>query len=278
MKKLSLIYFIIIYFIYVSNSFGQDTTYIDNPSKYFSKNGDSERFDLTHRLKGYPRVKYSRELIRLSNNYYKIENCYYYDNKRYTNYYPTFYKFTNDSTIIVNKEKWHFKKINDSLYNVSIIDIDYIEKGTVSSLIPFTKQGDFVICNLKNRPMFIEKFGNGEYKTECVKYDLNDTIYTFVDKFPIFPKRYGDLKKYISERFRFPDIVRESAIQGTVFVRFVISSNGEVINLELLRGVNPFYDKEALRIITCLPNFEAGKLKGKNVNMYSVIPVKFMLD
>ena len=272
------IYLLIIIFLKSINALGQDTTYIDKPSKYYSKNGDSVRFDFTRRLKGYPRVKYSRELIQYSKDSFKIENCYYYDDKRFTNYFSTEYTFINDSTIKINSDKWYFQKNSNSLYNVTKIDSGCIEKGTVSSLIPFTKEEDFITYNLKGKPLFIEKFGTGEYKIECIKRDLKDSIYFSVDQIAKFPEKYGDLERYIHERLRFPGIIRESAIDGTVYVRFVISSKGEVVNLGLSKGVDLLYDKEALRVVSCLPNFEPGKINGENVNMFYIISIKFCLD
>lgn len=260
------------------NLIGQDTTFIDKPSKYCTKNGDSYRLDDTGRLKGYPKVNYSRELIKLTENHYKIENCYYYDNIRFTNYYSTNYTLINDSLIKINEEMWFYEKINDNSFKVTKSEDNSIEKGTVSSLIPFTKNGDFVTYNLKGKKLFTEKFGTKKYTLETVKHELDDTVYYGgVDKIAIFPKKYGDLERYIHDQLKFPGIARESAIQGTVYIRFVVTSNGEVVNVEILRGVDPFYDKEALRSVSVLPDFEPGQLKGKNVNMYYQIPIRFQL-
>jgi len=109
------------------NLIGQDTNYIDNPSKYFSYTEDSLRFKC---IKG-PRVDYSRELIKFSDSQYKIENCYYFDGKRFTNYFSTDFIFINDSILGINKEKWHFEKRNYTLFDVNKLEIEYIEKGTV---------------------------------------------------------------------------------------------------------------------------------------------------
>jgi len=107
---------------------------------------------------------------------------------------------------------------------------------------------------------------------------LNDSIYATVDEIAKFPDKYGFLQKYIAEHLIFPDISRESGICGTVYVRFVITSTGEVINLEVLKGVDPLYDIEALKVIVSLPDFEPGKVKGISVNSYYAIPIKFILN
>lgn len=279
MKKLHVTYSLISLIVLNVSAFGQDTTFLEPKQQYFSNTIDSLKFDKSHRLKGYPRVKYSRELIRLSNDKYKIENCFYYDNKRYKDNYSTFYEFKDDSIIVAKGEKWIYKQINDRLFSVYQNDSDIIEMGKVISLIPFVKQGDFVTKNKNGEVLFIEYFENGRHiKNDCPKKNLLDSVFTQVDELPKFPDKYGDLKVYIAKRLRFPEMAIESSISGKVFVKFVITKIGEIKNIEILRGFDPGMDKEAIKVIARLPNFEPGKIKGKEVNTYFVVPVNFRLD
>jgi len=277
--KLFRLTYSLIYLVFLSvNIFAQDTTFFDSKINYYSTNEDSTRYDISQRSKRFPRVDYAREVIHFENGNLKVENCYYLDNERYTNNKITNYKIVNDSILIVENQKWHFEKLNDSIFYVSKKSEEYIEKGNVSSLVPLIKQGNFLILNKNNKLLVIEQYLNGKLMTfESPKINLEDSIYRKVDMKPLFPIKYGNLDNYISKRCKYPDIVLESSIQGKVYVEFIITSNGEVVNAEILRGVNRFLDREAIKIVANLPDFESGKIMSKNVNSYYILPVKFIL-
>jgi TonB family protein len=262
------------------NTFGQDTTYFDLKKTYFSKSADSVRFDKTGQYKGYPKVNYSREIIKLSKGHFKIENCYYLDNKRYTDYYETYYEFKDDSILITEDEKWVYKKLNDSLIFVYQKDADLIEVGAVTSLIPFVKHGDFITKRRNGELLFTEHYIKGKYlNTDYFKGEINGAIYSKVDVTPEFPLKYGDLTTFITKNAKYPKFSLGNSITPKIYIRFVVTLKGEVRNIELVRSsIDRFAEKEAIKVIARLPNFEPGKLNGKNVNSYYVIPVNFQLQ
>ena len=269
MKALQIIYSLILLTFLSVNILGQDTTYLDQKINYFSANGDSTRFDESKRYKAFPKVEYAREIIKLEQDSFKVENCYYYDNKRFTNSRTTHYKILNDSTLITENQRWFYKKLNDSIIYVSNEDGEFIEKGKVIFLVPLVKHGEFLTLNKNNKLLIIEHYNYGKCtKIESPHKDIVDSIFTVVDVRPKFRTKYGDLGEYIAKRYMYPDIAIESSIQGKVFIRFVVTSNGEVVNSEILRGVDPFVDKEALKVVANLPDFEPGKINGENVNTF----------
>ncbi len=157
-------------------------------------------------------------------------------------------------------------------------DSGFIEKGNAYSIIPFIKNGDFFHLNDQNDTLLIEYFEMGNFLyTKFPKIKLKDKIYTEVDELPKFPSKFGDLKTYIENRLIFPAIYAESSISGTVIVKTIITASGKIKIFQLLKGVDPPLDNEALKIISRLPEFEPGKLNGKKVNTYLIIPVEFIL-
>ena len=71
--------------------------------------------------------------------------------------------------------------------------------------------------------------------------------------------------------------VYKRQIQGTVFVYFVVGKNGKVKDVKVLREVDPRLDKEAMRVVESLPQFEPGQQRGKSVSVQYTIPVKFVI-
>jgi len=86
-----------------------------------------------------------------------------------------------------------------------------------------------------------------------------------------------EIIKYVSKNTKYPLIAKESGIQGTVFVYFVVGRDGYVKDVKILREVDPRLDKEAKRVVETLPRFEPGQQRGKSVSVQYTIPVKFII-
>jgi len=72
-------------------------------------------------------------------------------------------------------------------------------------------------------------------------------------------------------------MARESGIQGTVYVTFVVERNGNVTDVKILRGIGGGCDEEALRVVQNMPKWEPGKQRGKPVRVQFNMPIKFTL-
>ena len=73
-------------------------------------------------------------------------------------------------------------------------------------------------------------------------------------------------------------MARESGIEGTVFVTFVIERDGSVTDVKILRGIGGGCDEEALRVVRNMPKCEPGKQRGKPVRVQFNMPIKFTLS
>jgi protein TonB len=77
---------------------------------------------------------------------------------------------------------------------------------------------------------------------------------------------------------QYPQLASEMGIQGTVYVRFTVDRDGAVKNAELMKSVHPILDKEAMRVVTMMPNWSPGKINGKNVPVVFNLPIRFSLQ
>jgi TonB family protein len=102
-------------------------------------------------------------------------------------------------------------------------------------------------------------------------------IYDVVEEMPIYPGGYDALVRSVFINQKYPDLAKENKIEGTVYVRFVVNSLGVVEKAEVLRGISPECDNEALRVINLLDNWIPGKQNGRPVNVYYIMPVEFRL-
>ena len=124
-------------------------------------------------------------------------------------------------------------------------------------------------------------------KVEYEKEEVDETqIFVVVEEMPIFrpdicknmTEGNMELNRHIQKSIRYPVIAQENGITGRVFVRFVVGRNGKVKNIEILRGVDPSLDKEAIRVIKILPDFAPGKQRGVPVQVTYSTAINFVLQ
>ena len=106
---------------------------------------------------------------------------------------------------------------------------------------------------------------------------MTDGAYRVVDEMPEFPGGDTTLLKYIADSTHYPKDAKTQAIQGKVIVRFMIKANGSVSDVTVLKGVSPSLDEESVRVVKTLPKFTPGKLNGKTVPVWYMIPISFTL-
>jgi protein TonB len=101
---------------------------------------------------------------------------------------------------------------------------------------------------------------------------------TFVQEEPVFPGGEAALLRYIAQNIRYPEAAIENNLQGKVFIKFVVSADGSVKRAEILRGLDPMLDEEALRVVSTLPAWKPGKQNGKAVPVWFIVLVSFQIQ
>ena len=105
-----------------------------------------------------------------------------------------------------------------------------------------------------------------------------EEIFMVVEETPEFPGGYEAYMQYLKKNIKYPAICRDNNIQGRVIVSFVVNKDGKIVDAEVVKGVNPSLDKEALRVISTMPNWKPGKQRGKPVRVKYSSPVNFRLN
>lgn len=103
-------------------------------------------------------------------------------------------------------------------------------------------------------------------------------IFTIVEEQPSFPGGEAALMEFLAKNTVYPPMARESNIQGTVYVQFVVEPDGSVSNVKIMRGIGAGCDEEAIRVVKNMPKWKPGKQRGKPVRVYFNLPFKFTLN
>ena len=105
------------------------------------------------------------------------------------------------------------------------------------------------------------------------------TIFEVVEQMPEFPNGgMAGLMQYLSKNIKYPTIAQENGTQGRVTVQFVVNRDGSIVDAKVLRGVDPYLDKEAIRVISSMPKWKPGMQRGKAVRVKYTVPVVFRLQ
>lgn len=105
-----------------------------------------------------------------------------------------------------------------------------------------------------------------------------DVVFVIVEDMPEYPGGNQALMKYLGESIKYPIIAQENGIQGRVICQFVVNKDGSIVDVEVVRSVDPSLDKEAVRVVKAMPKWKPGQQRGKPVRVKYTLPVVFRLQ
>lgn len=98
-----------------------------------------------------------------------------------------------------------------------------------------------------------------------------------VDQKPHFVGGESEMYKWLSANIMYPPEALERGATGKIIVSFVIEKDGRITNARIVRGKDPSLDKEALRIVKKMPNWEPALHRGVPVRCEYTLPITFNL-
>lgn len=104
---------------------------------------------------------------------------------------------------------------------------------------------------------------------------VEDVIVDFAEVMPTFS---GSLNAFLAKHIKYPTASAEMGSQGRVIVQFVVDKDGSITNAQVVKGIDPHLDKEALRVINLMPKWSPGMQNHKPVRVKYTVPVVFRLQ
>lgn len=123
-----------------------------------------------------------------------------------------------------------------------------------------------------------------------------DLPFYIVEDNPRFPGcEYSDLTKkekencarkklleYIYQQLKYPSLARETGVEGTVVIQFVVTENGEINQVEVKRDIGAGCGDAAAKVVESMSELNEpwipGKQRGRPVKVLFTLPVKFKLQ
>jgi protein TonB len=114
--------------------------------------------------------------------------------------------------------------------------------------------------------------------TGAVEAPPEPKIFTYVEQMPEYPGGDAARQDYLNKNLRYPDLARENNISGRVTVRFVVSEDGSISDVQVVKGIGGGCDEEAKRVVQKMPKWKPGKQNGRAVKVYFTLPIIFTLE
>ncbi|MBN2275347.1 MAG: M56 family metallopeptidase [Bacteroidales bacterium] len=132
----------------------------------------------------------------------------------------------------------------------------------------------------------------------------DDSVYVWVDEMPEFQGGGEEnVKAYIQKNVIYPELAKKANVQGKVYVWFVVDESGKVVDVKVVRSAQiaddkksvvvvsykekePLtvkdavreLDKEAIRVISSMPDWKPGIKNGNPVKVSYTFPINFVLQ
>lgn len=120
-----------------------------------------------------------------------------------------------------------------------------------------------------------EAFGSDTKDRTAQTAELETPSYTL--KRAEFKGGKQALAEFLKNNLMYPLEAEKANIQGRVFVSFIIKKNGSIGDIEVIRGVHPLLDAEAIRVIKIMPKWEPATENGEKIDSKFTLPVSFLL-
>jgi len=104
--------------------------------------------------------------------------------------------------------------------------------------------------------------------------------WTIVEEMPTFPGGEKEMIRFIQSNTVYPVSAKEDGRSGTVYMNFVIDTDGNISDVKILKGVKnaASLEHEAARVIKMMPKWTPGRQNGRKVPVSYNLPYTFTLS
>ena len=148
----------------------------------------------------------------------------------------------------------------DELYQLKNISVKYYNRNLVNSVSTEKVQEE-----------------KSQKQTMNLAND-NNALHSNIEHRAEFPGGTGALSQYISNCLRYPVVAEENGIQGNVVIQFYVEIDGSITDPTVSKSVDPYLDKEALRMVRSMPKWNPAQKNGEAVQSQQTITIPFRLQ
>lgn len=99
----------------------------------------------------------------------------------------------------------------------------------------------------------------------------------FAAEVPTYPGGKEAMDKFIEETLKYPEAALENGVEGIVPVSFLVTPEGAIESVKIVRMVDPDLEEEAVRIVGKMPAWIPAEKDGVAVEASTQIEIIFNL-
>jgi protein TonB len=104
-------------------------------------------------------------------------------------------------------------------------------------------------------------------------------VYNWAEAMPEFPGGQSGLDNYVTNNIDYPEKAIDENTVGTIRISFVVDENGKVESAHIIGNkLGNGLDEQALKVVSNMPTWKPGKVKGKNVKTRLELPISFQVE
>jgi TonB family protein len=125
-----------------------------------------------------------------------------------------------------------------------------------------------------------ELYDKGILQSGKSRRDGKESVaYTTIEQQPEFQGGMQGLGQFLASTLRYPVDAQKQGQQGRVFVSFIVCTDGTLCDYEVMKGVSPSVDQEALRVVKAMSGkWTPGVQRGERVRVKYNLPINFTLQ
>jgi periplasmic protein TonB len=101
-------------------------------------------------------------------------------------------------------------------------------------------------------------------------------LYFYTDKLPEFKGGADKIKSFLKQNLKWPD--RFTDIQGTVLLSFIVTVDGDIVNIQIEKSLSNAFDEEAKRVVKLMPKWIPGSVGNNKVPVKIYFPIEFVIS
>ncbi len=95
-----------------------------------------------------------------------------------------------------------------------------------------------------------------------------------------FPGGMDSLNSFLAKNIKYPKYLkdRKKELEEIVIIEFTVKRDGWIEDINIRKGKNAAFKKEARRLVREMPRWKPAEMEGKVVNETIILPIRFKLE
>jgi TonB family protein len=145
---------------------------------------------------------------------------------------------------------------------------------------------DSVATTTETAPVIAKTKKSGKVSTSIAADDAKVEMkmdkmgyYNRTEVLPSYKGGESAMADYITNTIEYPQNAIDNNIEGVVNVQFGVDENGNISNVSTLGNkIGYGLEEEAIRVVSRMPKWTPGQVKGKNVKTWRTLPINYRLE